>query len=341
MKLIGADQISISELEKFVSSFEQISLFQHPSFRKVIDKTRDYKWHWVGIEHNGDLVGSLASYDIVDKAIANLVSARRRTIMGGPLISSMDERARNECAAMLLDAIRAIGKKPYFIEFRNLFDMSTHDVTFKSKGYQFEKQLNFLIDVTKHEEEIMKQMSSSGRRMVKKSLKEGLIADEAKNIAEVDCFFDILAAAYSEKSLPLADRSLFQACFTELGSNQCKYIIAKNEEGKVVAGRLELITGMTMYDWYATSDPAYLDRRPNELLVWNALRIAKKMNLRIFDFGGAGRPNEEYGVREFKEKFGGLLVEFGRYLLTTKPIRTAIAKKGMNIILRARKVDPS
>ena len=337
MKLIRADQISISELEKFVSSFEQVSLFQHPSFRKVIDKTKDYEWHWIGVEHDGDLIGSLASYDIIDRAVANLVSARRRIIMGGPLIGSMDGTAQSECTAMLLDAIRIIGRKPYFIEFRNLSDMSTHDVTFKSKDYQFERQLDFLIDVTKREEEIMKQMSSSGRRMVKKSLKEGLIANEAKNITEVDCFFDILAAAYSDKGLPLADRSLFQACFTELGHNQCRYIIAKNEKEGVVAGRLELIAGLTMYDWYAASNPAYLDRRPNELLVWNALRIANKMNLRIFDFGGAGRPDEEYGVREFKEKFGGLRVEFGRYLLTTKPIRTAIAKKGMNIIMKARK----
>jgi len=29
---------------------------------------------------------------------------------------------------------------------------------------------------------------------------------------------------------------------------------------------------------------------------------------------GAGKLDEEYGVREFKEKFGGKLVEYGRFI---------------------------
>ena len=34
---------------------------------------------------------------------------------------------------------------------------------------------------------------------------------------------------------------------------------------------------------------------------------------KIFDFGGAGKPNLAYGVRDHKLKFGGELVEFGRF----------------------------
>jgi lipid II:glycine glycyltransferase (peptidoglycan interpeptide bridge formation enzyme) len=42
---------------------------------------------------------------------------------------------------------------------------------------------------------------------------------------------------------------------------------------------------------------------------------------RIYDFGGAGRPGEPYGVRDFKAKFGGELVDFGRHSYVHSPGR--------------------
>ena len=35
---------------------------------------------------------------------------------------------------------------------------------------------------------------------------------------------------------------------------------------------------------------------------------------------GAGKPNQAYGVRDFKSKFGGDLVEHGRFLFVSKPL---------------------
>jgi len=46
-----------------------------------------------------------------------------------------------------------------------------------------------------------------------------------------------------------------------------------------------------------------------------------------FDFGGAGSPHEEYGVREFKRRFGGDLVNYGRYMNVHNKILFYLAKK--------------
>jgi len=336
MKLIGISQIDIKELERFVLSFNEVTLFQHPSFRNVIEKTKNYEWYWVGVEHDGTIIGSLAAYDIIDTVAGGMISTRRRMVLGGPLIRVHDEKIRNECMAMLLDGIRRIGKKPYFIEFRNLFDMSNYDKIFKSKGYKFEEHLNFIIDVTVGEEELLKRLSSDGRRMVKRALNKGLIVSEVTNLSEIDTFYNILLRTYACKGLPIPDKSLFISCFTELKDNERRFLVAKNEQEQIVAGRLLLIAGPNMYDWYAAADSKFLDRRPNELLVWSALRLAIRLGLKTFDFGGAGRPDEKYGVREFKKKFGGRLVNFGRYNLMVKPVRTAIAKKGMKIIAKMK-----
>lgn len=46
----------------------------------------------------------------------------------------------------------------------------------------------------------------------------------------------------------------------------------------------------------------------------------------LYDFGGAGWPNEDYGPRHFKKKFGGELVRFGRYRKVFSPIRMKMAE---------------
>ena len=47
--------------------------------------------------------------------------------------------------------------------------------------------------------------------------------------------------------------------------------------------------------------------------MWNVILWSKENNYKVFDFGGAGKPKIPYGVRDYKLKFGGELVNYGRY----------------------------
>ena len=52
---------------------------------------------------------------------------------------------------------------------------------------------------------------------------------------------------------------------------------------------------------------------------------------KYFDFGGAGKPDEKYGVRDYKLKFGGTLVKFGRLEKIHMPNKFKLAKSGFNV----------
>jgi lipid II:glycine glycyltransferase (peptidoglycan interpeptide bridge formation enzyme) len=47
---------------------------------------------------------------------------------------------------------------------------------------------------------------------------------------------------------------------------------------------------------------------------------------------GAGKPEETYGVRDFKARFGGELVEHGRYLCVRKPLLYWLGKMGVKLM---------
>jgi len=74
--------------------------------------------------------------------------------------------------------------------------------------------------------------------------------------------------------------------------------------------------------------------RTNDLLVWHALEFGSQNRFRIFDFGGGGKPDEEYGVRDFKAKFGGTLVNYGRHMKIHSPLRLKLSREGYQLMRR-------
>jgi len=90
-----------------------------------------------------------------------------------------------------------------------------------------------------------------------------------------------------------------------------KFLLARIG-GDYVAASAELLFKDTIYGWYGGMDRAYSKYTPNELLMWYILEWGVKNGYKVYDFGGAGKPDEDFGVRDFKAKFGGELVCFGR-----------------------------
>jgi lipid II:glycine glycyltransferase (peptidoglycan interpeptide bridge formation enzyme) len=73
---------------------------------------------------------------------------------------------------------------------------------------------------------------------------------------------------------------------------------------------------------------------PSVLATWAPIEYAANNGLKYFDFMGAGKPHQDYGVREFKSKFGGDLVNYGRYLRVNQKLYYQIGKIGLEILKR-------
>jgi lipid II:glycine glycyltransferase (peptidoglycan interpeptide bridge formation enzyme) len=53
---------------------------------------------------------------------------------------------------------------------------------------------------------------------------------------------------------------------------------------------------------------------------------------------GIGRPDKSYGVRDFKIRFGGDTVNYGRFIRINNKLKYSIAKSGFNILSLFKKV---
>jgi lipid II:glycine glycyltransferase (peptidoglycan interpeptide bridge formation enzyme) len=84
-------------------------------------------------------------------------------------------------------------------------------------------------------------------------------------------------------------------------------------------------------------DEKYKDCFPSAVATWAAIEMGSELNCRFFDFMGAGSATEEYGVREFKARFGGSEVEPGRLLMICNPKLFSLGKLALKIYASLKK----
>lgn len=217
------------------------------------------------------------------EALYRLVRQHDRMVRGGVLFSEvrMFDAAGPECNAM------------------------------KRAGYTYEDHLNYLIDISRDPETMLSTIKRQAKQNMKKAQKAGAEVVEV-NETGVESVYALIEETYRNVGVPVADISLFRSLFRVLapaGMLKCFEVVYREEP---VATSLYLLYKNRMYHWFQGAK-RLAALYPAELGIWHAMRWGHEHGYAIYDFGGAGRPDEDYGPRVFKSKFGGDLVNLGRY----------------------------
>lgn len=278
-----------------------------------------------GVAEDGVLKGVVVGFVTVEQSRWRQFFTRRAIINGGPLLA---EDISTEALRMLLGRLRKeVSKEAIYIEMRNFNDYSRWKDRFEACCFAYQPHLNFHLDCSE-EAVIQRNMHESRRRQVRKGLASGAVIEEAKTEHEVMDFYRILEQLYRRKvKTPLFGLEFFLAFFRQEWG---KYLLVKYE-GKVIGGMMcPILEGRTIYEWYVCGlDESYREQHPSVLATYAAMQYAAEHGLPRFDFMGAGKPEEDYGVRAFKAQMGGQLVEHGRFLLIAKPLLYRIGVLGV------------
>jgi hypothetical protein len=251
----------------------------------------------------------------------------RIVAFGGPLVASGPDGTRG--INTLLDAYQRRGaRKSLFTEVRNLVDATDVASALASRGFRHENHLNFLVDLTIPEEEQWRRVAPSARRNIQSARRNGVTVVEAQHPLEVAAGYEVLRDVYARIQVPLPDRSLFDAADAILRPlERFKILLAKLDDHVIGVLTLLLYKDTVLY-WYTGTLRAHARSRPGDLLVWHAIELARAGGYRVLDFGGAGKPDEPYGVRDFKAKYGGQLVDHGRDVWVPRDVRLRVATAG-------------
>jgi len=258
-----------------------------------------------------------------------------RAVVYGSVLCAPGAEGKQALALLLRTYTREVGGFPLFTELRNLSSLETLQPTLNECDFVYEDHLNYLIDLDRPPEEILQSIGRRTSKHIRRGFRRGeVIIEEVKDREQVAACYDLLRKTYQAARIPLADRSLFEAAFALLyPKGMVRFTLASVGQAPVAVS-VELLYKDVVYGWAGGMDRDYSSYMPNELLMWHILEWGAENGYRVYDFGGAGKPDEEYGPREFKAKFGGDLVCYGRNTYVHSQARLMLSKLGY-VIYRA------
>jgi hypothetical protein len=155
------------------------------------------------------------------------------------------------------------------------------------------------VDLTRSEDEIWAGMTSACRRCIRKAEKIGVVVEEASEGGFADEYYDQLKDVFARQSLvPPYGVDRPRALIAALNSTGRLLLLrARDPEGRPIATGIFVAFNETMYFWGGASWREHQIVRPNEAIMWYAMRYWKNRGMTVCDLGG--------GHRQYKSKYGG------------------------------------
>ena len=363
INILTYDQIDQQQWSELVVSSPVATWFQTDEAYRFYQSVGGMQAFAYGVSEEGRLVGVVVGYITRERNPLKQYFTHRAIIYGGPLLAN---DISDEALSALLSAVKNLpilnpslkGRTlyplkqspfplgegrgeadpslqgggggrltPIYIESRNFHDYSRWRSVFEANGFAYKKHLNFHINTTS----LDLAQSNIGKhrwKYIRLSMRDGAKIVENPTIEQVRAFYTILQDLYRTKvKTPLWSWEFFEQLYRV---EHAEYILVELD-GKIVGGTVCVcLPGKAVYEWYACGlDNCRDDIRPLSVAIWGEMQYAAENGYPLFDFMGAGKPDEPYGVRDFKAEFGGELVEHGRFLCIRKPLLYWIGKMGV------------
>ncbi len=329
------NQLNEAAWKDFVDSHPSGNIFQTPEMFQVLSRAKEYKPKlWAAVDDTGAVQALLLPADITlfNGPLHRLTT---RAVVHGSVLANPDSTGQMALEKLLKVYNKKAGSKSLFTELRNLSDLGAIQPVLNRTGFVYEDHLNYLIDLKRPEEEVFGAIASRTRSYIRRALRqENLELKEINDRESLRASYDLLKLTYQNAQVPLSDFSLFEAAYDILRPKNMARFSAVFLDQDPIAVSIDLVYKDVVYYWYGGMDRAYSKQHPNELLRWHVIQWGIQNGYGVFDFGGAGKPDEKYGVRDFKAKFGGELVCYGRNICQHSPRLLRLSTLGYGVARR-------
>ena len=188
----------------------------------------------------------------------------------------------------------------------------------------------FQLDLTKSEDELLKNMNQKTRYNIRLAEKKGvrIIQDNSDNA--FGKYLQLMEETTHRQKFYAHKPSYHKLMWETLGPLRiARLFLAKYKNGDqeeiLVAWVLFLFNNVLYYP-YGASSTKFRNYMPSNLMMWEAIKYGKKAGAKKFDMWGALGPKADisdswYGFHKFKEGYGAELVELaGSYDLVINPL---------------------
>jgi len=277
--------------DEFVAQQAEGSVFHSTAWARVLLETYRYQpRYYVLTDASGDI---LAGVPLL--LVKSRLTGRR--LVGLPFSDLCPPLVRDGCdPSPLLESIRgdAQGDHLSYVEMRGPSPLPL-------RWWGFQETSCFtrhVIPLDKSLEELQAAFQSSARRGMKKAEREGVSVHSATGPEDMRRFYCLYVTTRRKHGVVPAPYRFFEEIQAHLLAAGSGCLLLAEWQDRLIAADLLLWDARRLFYKFNVSDPQFLEQRPNNLLMWEAIRLGKKLGCSAFDLGRSEADNE--GLQRFK-----------------------------------------
>ena len=276
---------------------------------------------------------AVAGCQLVGAALVVLVKAKRGSFLlvpHGPLLCSRNPKfqipnpkqisnPKSQILKTLLNKLKEIAgeEKVSFIRVNSTWERTEENIQiFKDLGFRnapihIHPEATWQLDIAPPEDELLKNMRKTTRYLIKKARRDKDIEiTQSQNIEDIENFSELhRKVSLRQNFVPFSLEYLKNEFSAFKGDNQISLFIGKYK-GKIIASSFFIFYSGKGFYHHAALLKEYSKIPIACLILWEAIREAKKRGFSFFDFWGYVSPKENpshpwAGPTLFKMGFGG------------------------------------
>lgn len=197
----------------------------------------------------------------------------------------------------VVQAVMDLGKqrKWDYVEWRSAGDLV--DGAGAAESY-----LTHDLDLGCTESELFSGLRESNRRSIRKATKEGVTLRFEDSPEALKDFYRLHCRTRKRHGLPPQPFSFFRNIREHILAEGLGILVSAFYSGNVIASSVFFHFGPTAIFKYGASDPRFLSHRPNNLVLWEAIKWYKARGLKALSLGRTEPDNP--GLLRFKRAWG-------------------------------------
>jgi lipid II:glycine glycyltransferase (peptidoglycan interpeptide bridge formation enzyme) len=194
------------------------------------------------------------------------------------------------------------------------------------KGKSLFTKYTFQLDISKTEEELLKNMHQKTRYNLRLAEKRGVQIMEDNSEQGFEEYWKLMEETTKRQGFFAHSKGYHQKMWQTMIESGQGHLFKAVYEGKTLTTWMVFILNNTIYYPYGASSNENREVMASNLMMWEVIRYGKKMGCRLFDMWGSlgtsPDPNDPwYGFHRFKQGYGAELVEFlGSFDLVIEPV---------------------
>lgn len=199
---------------------------------------------------------------------------------------------------------KTIDNLPYSIVSISLNKSVVDTQPFIWKKFKVTPRYTYILDLEKSIEDIHKGMSAERRNDIRKAIKDGLIV---KRIDDFGIVKSLILKTFSRQKITVNKYHLDKILF-EFANKENSFAIVTFDKYKSIAAAFCIYDKATAYYLLGGYDYESKHHGAGALAVWEAIKYAKNLGLKYFDFEGSMVPQ----IERYFRGFGGQLLPYYR-----------------------------